>query len=36
MYFAHQDQKDKTWNKDESAVLVEMLNVSPPVWRSTA
>jgi len=25
------EQRDKGWNKDESAVLMEMLNVSPPL-----
>ena len=25
------EQRDKSWNKDESAVLMEMLNVSPPL-----
>ena len=25
------EQRDKGWNKDESAVLMEMLNVSPPI-----
>ena len=25
------EQRDKSWNRDESAVLMEMLNVSPPL-----
>ena len=25
------DQRQKGWNKDESAVLVEFLNISPPI-----
>ena len=31
MYMKYEEQRDKGWNKDESAVLMEMLNFSPVV-----